>query len=204
LSTGLEANEDSNTDIRHLSEMRFADFTDCLGPELWGRSVLDKLTTRAGGLFIWAETVIRFIEQGVHEMRLQRVLSGDIGGGDIITNLYRQILHFSFNADDHTLKIFIHVVSAVVLAKVPLHEDDLPQFILQPRTQINSILNKLSSVISAGMDRQLCISHLILNICVSLIDVQGNSEKVVVMKSLEIPLWWAPINDNPNNSQTLE
>jgi hypothetical protein len=122
---------------------------------------LDKLTTRAGGLFIWAETVVGFIEQGVHEKRLQRVLSGDMDGGDIIAELYRQILDFSFGkADDDMLKTFIQVVSTVILAKVPLHEYDLPRFILQPGTQIKSILNKLSSVISAGIDGRLRISHL--------------------------------------------
>jgi hypothetical protein len=29
-------------------------------------------------------------------------------------------------------------------------------------------------------------------------------EKAAVMKSLEIPLWWAPENDNLNTTQTLE
>jgi hypothetical protein len=161
LSTGPEADKDANADIRHFFKMRFADFRDCLGPELQGGSVLDQLTTRAAGLFIWADTVVRFMEQGVHEMRLQRVLSGDISGGDITTDLYRQILDLSFGkTDDYTLKIFIQIISVIILAKVPLHEDDLPQFILQLRTQINSILNKLSSVISTGMDGQLRISHL--------------------------------------------
>jgi hypothetical protein len=65
---------------------------------------------RAGGLFIWAETVVRFIEQDVHEEQLQRVLSGDMCGGDIIVDLYRHILEFTFGkANDHTLKILIYV-----------------------------------------------------------------------------------------------
>jgi hypothetical protein len=29
-------------------------------------------------------------------------------------------------------------------------------------------------------------------------------EKAAVTKSLEIPLWWTPENDNPNTTQTLE
>jgi hypothetical protein len=29
-------------------------------------------------------------------------------------------------------------------------------------------------------------------------------EKAAVIKSLEIPLWWAPENDNLNTTQTLE
>jgi hypothetical protein len=29
-------------------------------------------------------------------------------------------------------------------------------------------------------------------------------EKAAVTESLEIPSWWAPENDNPNTTQTLE
>jgi hypothetical protein len=161
LLTGMEVDESANKDIRHFFETRFAEFTDCLGPELRGGWVLDTLTARAAGLFIWAETVVRFIEQGVHEERLQRVLNGGIGGGDDIAKLYQQILEFSFKgADDFTLKMFNQVVAAIVLAKVPLHEDDLSHLIAQRKSSIMSILGKLSSVISIGTDRRYRINHL--------------------------------------------
>lgn len=162
LRTGAEVSEDANKDIRLFFEIRFAEFGDCLSPGLIQRGrVIATLTARAAGLFIWAETVVRFMEQGVHDERLQRILRGDMGRGDNITKLYRQILEFSFQAaDNYTLKTFNRVVSTIVLAKIPLHEDDLPQFISQPRSSVKSILSKLSSVISTGDDKRLRISHL--------------------------------------------
>jgi hypothetical protein len=161
LQSGMEVDESANKDIRHFFETRFAEFRDCLGPELRGGWVLDTLTARAAGLFIWAETVVRFMEQGVHEERLQRVPKGGIGGGDDIAKLYEQILEFSFKeADDFTLKTFNRVIAAIVLAKVPLHEDDLPHLIAQRKSSIMSILGKLSSVISIGADRHYRINHL--------------------------------------------
>jgi hypothetical protein len=160
LPTGMEVDESANRDIRHFFETRFGEFRDCLDPELRGGWVLDTLTARAAGLFIWAETVVRFMEQGVHEERLQRVLKGGIGGDDI-AKLYQQILEFSFReADDFTLKTFTRVIAAIVLAKVPLHEDDLPHLIAQRKPSIMSILCKLSSVISIGVDRRYRINHL--------------------------------------------
>jgi len=101
------------------------------------------------------------MDQGVHDERLKHVLNGGMGGGDNITKLYQQILKFPFReAGDYTLKIFNQVVATIILAKIPLYEDDLPQFILQPRSLVKSILTKLLSVISTGTDKQLCISHL--------------------------------------------
>jgi hypothetical protein len=61
LPTGTEVNMDTTQDIRNFFERRFAEIG---GPFLdgWpGGKVLDTLTDRAAGLFIWAETVIRFV-----------------------------------------------------------------------------------------------------------------------------------------------
>jgi hypothetical protein len=63
-------------------------------------------------------------------------------------------------SDNYTLNAFHQVVSAIVLAKVPLHEDDLPRFISQSKSSVKSILSKLSSVISIGTDKRVRISHL--------------------------------------------
>jgi hypothetical protein len=164
LLTGTDANEDVNKDIRRFFETRMAEFgesLESLESEIlrWER-VFERLTSRAAGLFIWAETAARFMDEGVHEERLERVLSESMGGEVNITKLYQQILEFSFpESDDYTLNTFHHVLSAIVLAKVPLDKDDLPRFISQSRSSIKFILSKLSSVISIGTDRRVCISH---------------------------------------------
>jgi hypothetical protein len=65
-----------------------------------------------------------------------------MGGEVSITKLYQQILEFSFpESDDYSLNTFHHVLSTIILAKVPLHEDDLPRFILQSRSSVTSSAN---------------------------------------------------------------
>jgi len=101
------------------------------------------------------------VEQGLPDEQLENVLNGDLGGGDDVTKLYCQILELLFReANDRTLYVFHQVVAAIVLAKIPFHVDDLAQFILQPKSSINFILDKLSSVISVGHDRGIRITHL--------------------------------------------
>jgi len=121
LPTGAEVDLDTTQNIRKFFEHRFADIG---GPSLddWpGEKVLDTLTTRAAGLFIWAETVIRFVEQGLPDEQLEHVLHGDLGKGDNVTKLYRQILELSFrDANARMLNVLNRVVTAILLAKIPL------------------------------------------------------------------------------------
>ena len=97
LLTGADVNDHVNEDIRRFFEIRFAAFGQCLDSEmLRTQRVFERLTTRAAGLFIWANTVVRFIDEGIHEERLERVLNGGMGSGDDLTKLYQQILQSSF------------------------------------------------------------------------------------------------------------
>ena len=161
LPTGEEVTADAKQDVRRFLEQRFSEIG---GPSLanWpGEKALDILTTRAAGLFIWAETVVRFVERGLPDERLEHVLNGNLGEGDNVTKLYRKILELSFpEADDRTLDVFYQVVAAIILAKIPFRVDDLAHFILQPKSSVNFILDKLSSVISVGQDHGIHIAHL--------------------------------------------
>jgi hypothetical protein len=73
LLTGTDANEDVNKNIRRFFETRMAEFGECLESEIlrWER-IFERLTSRAAGLFIWADTAVRFMDEGVHEERLER------------------------------------------------------------------------------------------------------------------------------------
>ncbi|KIM74897.1 hypothetical protein PILCRDRAFT_79623, partial [Piloderma croceum F 1598] len=157
LPTGAEVNMDTTRDIRNFFERRFAEIG---GPSLdgWpGEKVLDTLTARAAGLFIWAETVIRFVEQGLPDEQLEHVLMGNLGEGDNVTKLYRQILELSFrDANVRMLNVLHQVATVIVLAKITLHVDDLPSFVLQPKASVIVILNKLSSVISKCLKFNIC------------------------------------------------
>ena len=161
LPTGRDVSADANNDIRYFFEKRFGEL-GWTSMEWPGSKTLDELTARAAGLFQWAETVVKFLDQGIPVDQLEYVLSGDLGQGDNITKLYRQILEISFReASGRTHEVFRRVVALVVLAKVPLHFDDLPQFLLERKTSVRFILDKLSSVISFGStDKRLTICHL--------------------------------------------
>jgi NACHT domain len=161
LSTGAEVSMDATQDVRRFFAQRFAEIG---GPSLYdwpGEKILDTLTTRAAGLFIWAETVTRFVEQGLPDEQLEHVLDGKLGEEDNVTKLYRQILELIFReANGRMLNVLNQVLTTIVLAKIPLHVDDLSSFILQPKASVTFILDKLSSVISVGHDFRIRINHL--------------------------------------------
>ena len=162
LLTGADVTERENEDIQRFFEIRFAEFGECLDFEMLQRQrVFERLTTRAAGLFIWANTVVRFIDEGIHEEQLERVLNGGMGSGDDLTKLYQQILESSFpKPDGYTMSVFHHVMGAVILSKVPLREDDLPYFASERKSLVKSILSKLSTVLSTAADGRVRISHL--------------------------------------------
>ena len=162
LATGGDVSADANHDIRCFFEERFSELGGSSFPQWPGGQILDALTTRAAGLFIWAETVMKFLEQGFPGERLKLVLAGELGGSDNLTKLYRQILDVSFREiRGHELEVSRFVIAVIVLAKVPLYYDDLHDFVSQPKLSVKFVIDKLSSVISSrGTDKRLRICHL--------------------------------------------
>jgi hypothetical protein len=155
LETGDLVNAEANLDIQRFFEQRFADIASSYCPTLpsWpGEAIIKRLTERAAGLFIWAETVIRFVEQGFPKDQLDLILNGAFREeGDAIDELYRQILQVAFgNSKGRVMDAFKRVVGAIVLAKTPLARNDLNNFLGRQDDQslIDFILARLSSVIS--------------------------------------------------------
>ena len=73
---------------------------------------------------------MKFVEQGFPGERSKLVLAGELGGSDNLTRLYRQILELSFQGiKGPELEVSKFVIAAVVLAKVPLHCDNLHDFV---------------------------------------------------------------------------
>jgi hypothetical protein len=169
LHTGDRVASETTNDIRLFLENRFAMIAEeypslCNWP---GERTIDRLATRSAGLFIWAETLIRFVgnEDFLPDEQLDLVLRGDIGEeGDVISGLYRRILDVSFgDSKGRILDAFRAVIGTIVLAKIPLRRNELVHFLNTPvkETAIEFILNKLSSVISIGTTDQLIhICHL--------------------------------------------
>jgi hypothetical protein len=171
LETGDSVSHETVNDIRVFFKKSFDHIAPEVGlPSTWpGEGAIDKLTEHAAGLFIWAKTAMAFMEEehGVPHNRLQLILARKLGnGGDNIDTLYRQILDFYFKKSNNaTLELFRAVVGAIVVAKVPLHRDDLKHFLDrqddEDQRQFNVILRKLSSVISmGGHDSLLRLRHL--------------------------------------------
>jgi hypothetical protein len=65
LPTGVDVSDNANKDIRRFFERRFAELPGSLFPEWPGERILDDLTRRAAGLFIWAETIMRLLKKGI-------------------------------------------------------------------------------------------------------------------------------------------
>jgi hypothetical protein len=162
LHTGDNVDDDANKDIRHFFQEHFAELGGSSFPKWPGEYVLDALTQRAAGLFIWAETVVRFLEQGLPNEQLSLVLKSDLGGEDSITKLYRQVLKSAFrDANSRMLEVTRVVMSTIVLAKVPLYYADVHKFVSQPHQSIEFILKKLAAVILIGnTDKHVYFGHL--------------------------------------------
>ena len=130
---------------------------------------IEALTKKSSGLFIFAATMVRFIESGNHEPnnRLQLLLSevnsttheGHAG----IDSLYSQILQYAFS-NVHEPEEFTdirHVLGAIVLAFNPLSQRELSTILGTPMSLISTTLRHLHSVILVppSESEKICIFH---------------------------------------------
>jgi hypothetical protein len=168
LDTGDVAGPEAINDVRVFIKKRFAAIAAqnySLSPTWPGESAIKQLTSRAAGLFVWADTAMKFMEHGIPNKRLKSILQDRFHyGEERLDGLYRQVINLSFqDATDEELEIFKLVVGTVVLAKTPLRRKDLGCFLgrNEEEASITSILLNLSSVISIGTaDDFIHISHL--------------------------------------------
>jgi hypothetical protein len=168
LDTGDIAGPEARNDVRVFIRSRFATIAaenKSLSPTWPGESVIEQLTVRAAGLFVWADTVVKFVEQGIPNRRLNCILQDRFSyGAERLDSLYRQVMNLACqDTTSDELEIFKLVVGVVVLAKVPLRRQDLRYFlgIDEEEASITCILRKLSSVISVGTtDEVIHINHL--------------------------------------------
>ena len=118
------------------------------------------LTKKSSGLFIFAVTMVRFIESGYHEpnQRLQLLLSeanstmheGNAG----IDSLYSQILQYAFSnvhVPEDSAQIR-HILGAIVLAFNPLSRRELSIILGTSVSLISTTLRHLHSVILVPVD----------------------------------------------------
>ena len=125
-------------------------------PHPWPHdSEIEALTEKSSGLFIFASTMVRFIESGHHDpdQRLQLLLSESSStmheGRAGIDSLYSQILQYAFS-DIHNPDEFSDirlVLGAIILAFNPLSRRELSTILGTSMTSILTTLRHLHSVI---------------------------------------------------------
>lgn len=125
-------------------------------PEVWPSDKdIIALVEESSGLFIFASTVVRFIESGHHEPteRLRLIISKaddtSYEGASGIDSLYFQVLHDAFSGinEGSVFANLKRILSAVVLALNPLTRDGLAQLLNINSAVISTTLRHLHSVV---------------------------------------------------------
>jgi hypothetical protein len=162
LSSGTTVSLQTSSDIRRFLTQRFEEiaggYEDSLPPQWPGSRVIEELTERSSGLFIWAKTFTEFTEQGDPQDQLMQIQNGDMGYGDL-TMLYTRILDNSFrNPSPLLAEWFKKVAGTIILAKIPLTRNDfIHLFAIEHISMLDTVLKGLQSVMDSS-DR-LRFSH---------------------------------------------
>jgi hypothetical protein len=119
------------------------------------------LTTKSSGLFIFASTIVRFIQSDHHEPneRLKLILSETSGteheGRTGINSLYTQILEHAFEDVSGEPEVFVdvrRVLGSIILAFNPLSRRELSTILGTSTSFISATLRHLHSVILVPTD----------------------------------------------------
>ena len=111
------------------------------------RTIVD-LASRAQGIFIWATTVLIFVDTVNPQRQLKTILSGQLPARNVY-GLYRQILEDSF-PPTYDAKDFVLVVGAIVVLQRPFKPTDLTQLLGAEPGAINGIRMGLRTVLDDG------------------------------------------------------
>jgi hypothetical protein len=154
LSSGTTVVSQASADIRLFLTSKFAkiskNYPDSLSPSWPEGDVINDLTNRAAGLFIWAKTATDFVDAGEPKEQLRQILTGSTELGDIAA-LYTHILNTSFkDPSKEVLKSFKDLVGATSLAKIPLRRSECIDLLGIEPTMLDFIRKGLQSVMDAG------------------------------------------------------
>ena len=161
LDSGENVSPSSSRDIHSFLCREFArianKYSGSLSPAWPDADVIDGFTKRSAGLFIYADTLIKFVDEGQPEEQLERILSEPLHH-ESLTQLYRQILGVSFKDPSATvLEEFRNVTGTIILAKIPLRRQDIVHLLNVKPVALNYICQGLRSVLDTG--DQLRFTH---------------------------------------------
>jgi len=154
ISSGENVTPSSSRDIHSFLCREFArvanNYPKSL-PSTWpGAQAIEDFTKHSAGLFIYAETLIKFVDEGQPEEQLKSILSEPLNQGSL-TELYSQILGVSFKDPSVTvLEGFRNVTGTIILAKIPLHRQDIVHLLDITPVTLDHICRGLRSVLDAG------------------------------------------------------
>ncbi|TFK33861.1 WD40-repeat-containing domain protein [Crucibulum laeve] len=154
LSSGNTVSPEASEDIRLFLTARFAKITkgypDSLVPNWPGPKIIDELTTRAAGLFIWAKTVTTFVNSGEPNGQLRQIVDGGVGLGDM-SILYTRVLDVSFRLPSiEVLESFHAVAGAMIFAKRPLTRTECIELLGIEPSMLDFLRKGLHSLIDSG------------------------------------------------------
>lgn len=153
LGSGQNVSLLSSRDIYSFLSYEFARVASrysTLSPEWPGESVIDEFTKRSAGLFIYADTLIKFVDEGQPREQLERISSEPLHH-ESLTQLYRQILDVSFkNPSPSVLEAFKNTTGTIILAKIPLYRQDIVHLLNLEPTMLEHICKGLQSVLDHG------------------------------------------------------
>jgi hypothetical protein len=153
ISAGQSVKAQSSEDIRlfltHQLHRVALRCSKSLSPTWPGPQIIQELSKRAGGLFIWAETVTKFIRSGDPEGRLGIVL--EEAGTSYLDTLYEQILNTSFpNPTASEIRTLCSVLGTVILAKAPLSLSAIAHLLSLKVSTVEHICTGLQSLVRSG------------------------------------------------------
>ena len=131
-------------------------------PELWpSNDDITVLVKKSSGLFVFASTVVRFIESEHDDPRerlrliVRKADDTSHEGASGVDSLYSQVLRDAFSGikEETVFDDLKRILSAVVLALNPLSRDGLAQLLNVDSTVISTMLRHLHSVILVPTDR---------------------------------------------------
>ncbi|KAF9449463.1 WD40 repeat-like protein [Macrolepiota fuliginosa MF-IS2] len=154
ISSGTSVSSQASDDIRTFLVHRFhkiaQGYQDSLPSDWPGPVVIDKLTTRAAGLFIWAKTVTEVVNSGEPQTQLKEIMVHSSEMGDMAL-LYSCILQTSFRLPGpEVLDAFNVLVGAMVLAKRPLRRVEYIDLLKIEPSMLDFVRKGLRSVMEPG------------------------------------------------------
>jgi hypothetical protein len=161
IPAGEAVTSQSSEDIRKLLKKEFqqiaAPYPSLLASGWPDDETIETLTRRAAGLFLWAETVIKFATSGgAPKRKLNEFLEGSGVGG--VAALYSWILNATFpSLSEEETSSFRSLMGTIILAKVPLSASSLGHLLSIEGDVMEYILNGLQSIVD-GRDT-LHINH---------------------------------------------